>query len=290
MSGFRVRADAFHISLSKGKRTIHIADCNYPSIPFLVHVWDHLFATTVALEDVDGQQVLDFSAPALHTYRDSGLSFWFPGIVEDAAADLYTSRYRPTAGDVVWDVGAHAGATSYFLSKMIGNTGKVFAFEPDEHNFQFLLRNIELHGLRNVIPLPIALASASGRQLFSMSGTLGSGLVEHSQCPDNAVAREVEAVSFQEACTRFGVPSLVKMDMDIEGAEADVIAGALDTLQRFPVHFAIETEHRVNDQLTSVPIGRMLRQIGYRVVSDRRTGEEITWATPPALPALTASP
>jgi FkbM family methyltransferase len=280
LSGFRMGADAHRISLSKGARTIHVAEREYPSIPFIVHVWDHLFATTVAREGADGTEVLDFSAPALHTYRDNGLSFWFPGVVEDAAVDLYTSLHRPAPGDVVWDGGAHAGATTYFLAKMVGSTGKVYAFEPDEHNFQFLLRNIEMHKLENVIPLQIALAGATGKQMFSMSGSLGSGLLGRSQCSDAAAAREVETVSFSEACERFGAPSFVKLD--IEGAEVEVIASALETLRRIPIHLAIETEHRVHDELTSIPIRKMLRQIGYGVASDKPTGEEFTWATPPA--------
>ncbi|MGA8530644.1 MAG: FkbM family methyltransferase [Acidobacteriaceae bacterium] len=279
VSGFRVRVGAGRISLSKGERTVHVAEREYPSIPFIVHVWDHLFATTIAHKGEDGRDVLDFSEPALHTYRGNGLSFWFPGLVEDAAADLYTRMHRPTTGDVVWDGGAHAGATTYFFSQMVGSTGKVVAFEPDEENFQFLLRNIDLHSLHNVIPLKIALAGATGRQMFSMSGTVGSGLLGRNQCFDNAAAREVETLSFAEACERFGVPSFVKLD--IEGAEVEVIASAVETLRRAPIHLAIETEHRLNDQLTSIPVGRMLREIGYRVDSDRPTGEEFTWATPP---------
>lgn len=282
LSGFRIGTDAQRISVSKDGRTIYVAEREYPSLPFIVHVWDHLFATTVSRAGADGTEVLEFSEPALHTYRDNGLSFWFPGIAEDAAIDLYTCRHRPAPGDVVWDGGAHAGATTYFLARMVGSGGKVYAFEPDEHNFQFLLRNIEMHQLENVIPLQIALAGATGKQMFSMSGSLGSGLLGRSQCSDQAAAREVETVSFAEACHRFGVPSFVKLD--IEGAEVEFIAGAVETLRRIPIHLAIETEHRVNDELTSVPIRRMLGQIGYRVDSEKPTGEEFTWATPPGRP------
>ena len=47
-------------------------------------------------------------------------------MVEDDCMDAYTASYRPGEGDVVWDVGAHAGMTTYFLSQMVGATGRVY--------------------------------------------------------------------------------------------------------------------------------------------------------------------
>ena len=65
--------------------------------------------------------------------------------------DAYTHGYVPQPGDVVWDAGAHAGATAYFLAQMVGPSGKVYAFEPDQNNYNYLLQNIELHKLPSVI-------------------------------------------------------------------------------------------------------------------------------------------
>ena len=50
---------------------------------------------------------------------------------------------------------------------MVGLTGKVYAFEPDDTNYEFLLRNIELHQLTNVIPVKAAL-SGKTRQPVSV--------------------------------------------------------------------------------------------------------------------------
>ena len=40
-----------------------------------------------------------------------------------------------------------------FFSRMVGPSGKVYAFEPDDHTYEYLLRNIESHQLENVIPV-----------------------------------------------------------------------------------------------------------------------------------------
>jgi methyltransferase FkbM-like protein len=119
-----------------------------------------------------------------------------------------------------------------------------------------------------------------------MDGTLGAGLADYTQCSDKQKVREVETTSFGDACREFGVPSFVKMD--IEGAEVAVVAGALSTLKDTPIHFAIETEHRVGREYTSVPITRMLSGIGYKVWSSSDYGQQFTWAQPAA--SSTGSP
>jgi FkbM family methyltransferase len=277
INGFRVSASAEQIELSRGTRLMLLPKTHFPQVPSALHMWDLLFETVTP--KVEGlYEVLDFSKPGLHRYRKSGVSLWAPGMVEEDSMDAYTASYVPQPGDVIWDVGAHAGATSYFFSQMVGAGGRVFAFEPDELSYNYLLRNIELHKLENVIAVKKALARESGVGAFSMDGTLGAGLVGFTQCASRNHTRQVETASFADACREYGVPKLVKMD--IEGAEADVIAGAASFLRHNPIHFAIETEHRINREYTSVPITRLFLEIGYKVFSGRVSGQQFTWADP----------
>ena len=222
--------------------------------------------------------VLDFSKPGLHQYKKSGVSLWSPGMVEEDSMDAYTAGHKPKPGEVIWDVGAHGGVTSYFFAQMVGPTGRVYAFEPDDHTYDYLLRNIELHKLENVIPMKKALAEKTGKALFSMDGSLGAGLTDYTDTADKREIREVDTISFSDACREFGIPAFVKMD--IEGAEIAVIAGALSVLKENPIHFAIETEHRVHGEYTSVPITRMLSEIGYKAWSAPFAGQQFTWGEP----------
>jgi FkbM family methyltransferase len=54
-------------------------------------------------------------------------------------------------GDTVLDIGANIGFYTKILSGLVGETGKVYAFEPDKTNFAYLqknaghLKNVELH-------------------------------------------------------------------------------------------------------------------------------------------------
>jgi FkbM family methyltransferase len=243
-------------------------------------MWDLLFDTVVP--EMQGETaVLDFSKPGLHKYKESGIAFWSPGVVEEDSMDAYTAAHKPKAEEVIWDVGAHGGFTTYYFSRMVGPSGKVYAFEPDDHTYDYLLRNIELHQLENVIPVKKALAAKTGTALFSMDGSLGAGLTDFTDTADKRQVREVETISFKDACSEFGIPAFVKMD--IEGAEVAVISDALSVLKGNQIEFAIETEHRVHREYTSVPITRMLSEIGYKVWSSSQFGgQQFTWAQPAA--------
>lgn len=72
--------------------------------------------------------------------------------------DFYLTRYatfRP--GDVVIDVGAHLGVLSIHLAKKFPFI-TVFAIEPNPAHFECLLRNIEINGTENVVPIRKALS------------------------------------------------------------------------------------------------------------------------------------
>jgi FkbM family methyltransferase len=277
-NGFKVAASPEHLTLSKGARRMLLPSGQYLMVPYAVHMWNQLF-DTVTPEMQGENAVLDFSKPGLHRYTQSGLTFWSPGMIEEDSMDAYTAAYRPQTGDVVWDVGAHGGFTSYYFARMVGPTGRVYAFEPDDHTYDYLLRNIALHKLENVIPVKKALAEKTGKALFSMDGSLGAGLTDYTDTADKREIREVETISFSDACSEIGTPAFVKMD--IEGAEIAVIAGALSVLKEKPIRFAMETEHRVHGEYTSIPITRMLSGIGYNVLSSSQFGgQQFTWAQP----------
>jgi FkbM family methyltransferase len=276
-SGFKVATSPEQLMLSKGDRRMLLPSGQYLMVPYAVHMWDQLF-DTVTPEVQDQTAVLDFSKPGLHRYTQSGLTFWSPGMIEEDSMQAYTAAYQPKPGEVIWDVGAHGGFTTYYFSRMVGPTGRVYAFEPDDHTYDYLLRNIALHKLENVIPVKKALAGETGTALFSMDGSLGAGLTNFTDTADKRQIREVETISFEDACREFKAPALVKMD--IEGAEVPVVAGALSVLKENKIHFAIETEHRINREYTWVPITRMLSGIGYSVRTELYEGQHFTWAGP----------
>lgn len=277
LNGFRLSSTNQALILAKGSRRMLLPLNHYPQIPTAIHMWDLYFDTIEA--KVEGScEILDFSAPGLRRYRRNGISLWASGMAEDDTMDVYTARYTPKSGDIVWDLGAHAGATVYFFSTLVGDTGRVFAFEPDEDSYRYLLKNVELHHLDNVTPIKKAIFGETGFTSFSMDGTQGAGIAGFSQCSDPSKMQQVETLSFVDACKEYGVPTYVKMD--IEGAEAEVIEKSLPFLKEHSIHFAIESDHRVNGEFTTVPLNRMFTSIGYQASSSTEYGMQFMWAEP----------
>lgn len=91
--------------------------------------------------------------------------------------------------------------------------------------------------------------------------------------------KDVQTISLADACDELGeVPKYVKMD--IEGAEVATIQGSQRFLSDHPIHFAIESYHRINGELTFKPLERLFRGIGYEVRSSNAFGQMFTWADP----------
>jgi FkbM family methyltransferase len=276
--GFSVEFANDAIMLHKAKREMILNKAQYVQVPIMMECYNLFFDTTEG-QVIEGRTILDFSRPGLQRYRKSGVAFYFPSVPEDDVMDAYTHGYAPQPGDIVWDAGAHAGATAYFLAQMVGPSGKVYAFEPDQNNYNYLLQNIELHKLHNVIPVKKALSGSSGTAEFCMDGSMSAGLSDYLAYSEKDKFQKVATVSFADACAEFGeVPVYVKMD--IEGAEVVTVERAQEFLKAHPVNFAIESYHPVDGELTWKPLEKLFSNIGYEVWSSDKFGFKFTWAKP----------
>jgi FkbM family methyltransferase len=226
--------------------------------------------------------VLDFSKPRSHCYRRHGVCLSFPGTPEDDSIAGYTYQYRPQPGDLVFDVGAHAGFTACMLAKIVGPQGKVIAFEPDRQTLAYLKRNIAELDLTNVTIVPKAMDATSKTAFFNADGTMGAGLVEDSVYANTGSQIEMETISLDDACRQFGIPQFIKMD--IEGSEVRVIQASAELLKANPIHMAFDSYHRMPDgRYTYTLLESMFSAYGYSVLSSSEFGQMFTWANPPGV-------
>lgn len=140
--GVNVRFESNLIAFLSGGNEIRISSSKIPyARDMILH-----FSSYHGAVHPDQQGVVDFSEPRLHRYSKSGVTFFLPSIAEEEdAIESYFRFYRPKRGDMVFDIGAHAGVSTYFLSQAVGPTGRVYAFEPDPQAWICLIRNIECH-------------------------------------------------------------------------------------------------------------------------------------------------
>jgi FkbM family methyltransferase len=137
------------------------------------------------------------------------------------------------SGDVFYDVGASVGVYSILLAQVVGDQGKVIAFEPEQQSYQHLLENVSLNGLTCVRCIRKALGAEPGEgNLYLVEGVSIPRLLAPSQSgrPGRVTSEKVEIVMGDRlvAEEHLPVPRVVKID--VEGYEFAVLQGLRQTL------------------------------------------------------------
>ncbi len=167
---------------------------------------------------------------------------------------LFRDYCRP--GDTVVDVGANIGEVSIVLSRGVGGSGRVFAFEPHPRIFSFLDGNLALNRCANVTTRNLALGGEAGVVRMSddkrddMNRVVASGAIE-VRC------------STLDAELPAGPIALLKVD--VEGFELSVLKGGPQVLARTAcVNAELIDEHcRRNGHGMGDVIG-LLQQAGFQ--------------------------
>jgi FkbM family methyltransferase len=271
--GVRLRVFGEVMELRRNGRIIRIATRLWPFSHEVAANFDSYFQFVTPTD-----RTLDFSCPAVHRYL-SGEEFLLTSLPEEQAAiDSYFVAARPVLGDLAFDIGANCGVTSYRLSRMVGATGTVIAFEPDPANYAALLDNIRRHKLSNVRAVPLALADHDGHIFFNAEGSLGSGIGAFVPRLSAGSIVQVECLTLDSAVQQFGVPAFIKMD--IEGAEVAVLSSARDFLARRCCSFSIDTAHILDGDITAKPVEAVFAAARYETATIRRGTYVTTWARP----------
>ncbi|MBU1132777.1 FkbM family methyltransferase [Patescibacteria group bacterium] len=135
-------------------------------------------------------------------------------------------------GMTVLDIGANSGTFTYFVSTMVGDEGKVYAFEPEPANYKALDRLVKSKNLQNVKTYNVALSSKQGTEtLFVDKLSPGS----HSFAEDNLISAtkngiEVQTTTLDSVLAANGRVDIIKID--VQGAEGMVFEGGQKLLQQ----------------------------------------------------------
>jgi FkbM family methyltransferase len=135
------------------------------------------------------------------------------------------------------------------FADLVGNTGRVFAFEPQRIIYQQLCGNVFMNGLDNVFAYQVAIGNEIGKVNFEFPNYHDEGFVNFG---DVAVYGDKSKASI--ACEKVNTDKLdsysfnqVKViKIDVQGFEPHVLDGAVQTIQKHRPFIFIEIE---NDSL-----------------------------------------
>ncbi len=126
-------------------------------------------------------------------------------------------------GDLVFDIGANIGQYTLPFSQRVGATGRVISFEPNPEVMQILQLNLMMNHLSNVTAVAQAMGKEAGHAhlgIDTMTGGRMSSIVQPERFDATHI---VEQTTLDEAVQHYGIPHLVKMD--VEHAEALILEG-----------------------------------------------------------------
>ncbi|MBL8816811.1 MAG: FkbM family methyltransferase [Planctomyces sp.] len=177
----------------------------------------------------------DPELPCLHTVQIDGTqkklwisngatkSWWLrPEIAMNG--ELKELKRLTSAGDTVLEIGAHHGLMTLLLSGWTGESGVVHAVEASAENAVVLNANCFCNDVKNVVTTFSAAGKACGEVQFggeSLAASMG-------------VIRRVPMITLDSYCEQKSVKKIDLLKIDVEGFEADVLAGATSVLRQMP--------------------------------------------------------
>jgi len=166
--------------------------------------------------------------------------FYFLNKTKQKEIDLCLIPLLVHEGDVVIDIGANGADWTQVLSRQVGKSGKVYAFEADPYYAEVTRKIIVLLGLRNVTFFPFGLSDCRETTLLQILDHSNERLSGMGRIIRDELAQGVE----REQCLEIRLETLDHLvkdypDMrrvrfikcDVEGFELMVYRGAQELLQ-----------------------------------------------------------
>lgn len=134
-------------------------------------------------------------------------------------------------GDVILDIGANIGMYSIFLSKIVGDNGKVYAFEPNPTTASILKKNLILNDCKNVVVAEIALSDTNSKVTLHRPEGVGDAFnyikkIDSSDTNTNGII----SMRLDDFLKEHKISNINFVKVDIEGAELLCFLGAKQLL------------------------------------------------------------
>jgi FkbM family methyltransferase len=173
-------------------------------------------------------------------------------ITQQSVDDL---RKFLSPGDVAIDIGAHTGDSTVPIALAVGETGCVFALEPNRYVFPVLKKNAELNTAKtNIIPLMFAAAPEDEQMEFQYSdpGYCNGGRFE-------GMSKWLHGHAFKLAVQGRNLQSFLKekypqvvariryIKIDTEGYEPVVLQSLANLISQCKPFLKVEVYGKLND-------------------------------------------
>lgn len=126
------------------------------------------------------------------------------------------------SGDVFVNVGAHIGYFAEYAGRLVGRTGRVFAFEPHPNNYKLLVRNCRR--MLQIKSIKEAVSDSNGQALLYEHSTSDSSHA-FTDLSGSGKTIPVRKVPLDEWARESKLPRTDVVLIDVEGHELSVLRG-----------------------------------------------------------------
>lgn len=171
-------------------------------------------------------------------------NIFFTGVYDQNGLDFIKTILKE--GDTFIDIGANIGCFTLVGAQIVGNSGRVIAFEPVDIVSKKLEQNITLNRLVNVCIEKKAVFENNGVLQLHLANqeNLGMSSVNRHDS-ESGVVINVEAVSLDEYLKYEKIDEIKLIKIDIEGAELYALRGMETTLSEYKPVLIVEVSPEV---------------------------------------------
>ncbi len=168
-------------------------------------------------------------------------------------------------GATAVDIGCHKGAYLYWMKKSVGETGRVFAFEPQASLYDYLKKIYSGH--QNIIIEKKGVSNLRGDAFFHIPGknkTTSPGARIDSLTTDEEFTKtKIETTTLDDYFFEKNIfPDFIKID--VEGHEKKVLEGGFGILKKSHPKILMECENRHLNEGDIHGIFEWLFSLGYQ--------------------------
>lgn len=200
---------------------------------------------------------------------DTVLPLLIHGLLDKYETELFKKMI--TEGMVVVDIGANIGYYTLIAAKLVGESGIVYAFEPEPNNYELLCKNIEVNGYTNVVPVRKAVSNKQGKAKLWVRKSGSSDPSDPSLSKDNLLEGasfvEVETISLDEFFANTKNSKVDVMQIDAQGAEGLIVNGTEKILQSNSLKILMEFMPKGLRNLGTDPLEMLskLQEYGFKI-------------------------
>jgi len=174
--------------------------------------------------------------------------------------------------DFVVEAGANSGTETLLLSRLVGDQGKVIAFEPVERVVERLKKNLLLNDINNVSVNQLALGDTNTEISFFLYPEDHPNQGMGSKVLDSEGLEEikVQQTTLDNLFVSGQLPRLDFLKMDVQGSELDILKGGRRVISQFKPKIFLEAA----DDLSGInEIFNFLTSLNYQVFLILKNGE-----------------